>query len=336
MGKWLARCMLLACLSSLPLAAAAEPIKLKLSYYTSDREILYRTGVKPFVDHVNAEANGLLEIETFTSGSLGKSYPGQAKLVLDGIADIAFVNPALTPERFPDDTVIELPGLFNDVREASLTYTRLLAAGALRGYEDYFVIGAFGGGPQSIHTRAEVSSLVDLQGKKIRAANRTEAAVLKALGMAPVVVPINQTAEAMARGIVDGATAPPMILNDFGIARVANHHYFIRLGFAPIMILMNGRKFASLPPPGQHLVRRFGGEWLAAYFARVFEAENNVLTAQFNSDPRRTVVIPSPTDLEIAQTTFKALVQAWRDESPGNAALMASLKKEIARLRSTD
>jgi TRAP-type C4-dicarboxylate transport system substrate-binding protein len=97
-------------------------------------------------------------------------------LVLDGGADFAFVNPGLTPEQFPDDGVMELPGLFRDVREASMVYTRLVATGALRGYDDFFVVGAIVGGPQSIHTRPPISSLGDLRGKKIRASNRTEQA----------------------------------------------------------------------------------------------------------------------------------------------------------------
>src|SRR5580692_6041380 len=109
MFKVPARCALFLCamlaFTPLPSPSVAEPIKLKLSYYTSDTEVLYRTAVKPFVDSVNTAANGLVEIESFTSGSIGKSYPGQMQLVLDGIADFALINPALTPERFLDDAV---------------------------------------------------------------------------------------------------------------------------------------------------------------------------------------------------------------------------------------
>ena len=98
MLKALAWCALFS-FSMLPYAAVAEPIKLKLSYFTSDTEVFYRCAVKPFVDRVNAAANGLIEIDAFTSGSLGKSYAGQTQLVLDGVADLAFVNPGLTPEQ---------------------------------------------------------------------------------------------------------------------------------------------------------------------------------------------------------------------------------------------
>jgi TRAP-type C4-dicarboxylate transport system substrate-binding protein len=334
MFKIQARCALFA-FALLPCVAVAEPIKLKLSYYTSDREVIFRTAVKPFVDSVNVAANGLIEIEVFPSGSLGKSYPGQAQLVLDGVADIAFVNPGLTPEQFPDDAVIELPGLFQDVREASTVYTRLLAARALRGYEDFFVVGAIAGGPQSIHTRPPVSSLRDLQGKKIRASNRTESEILKALGMSAEVIAINQTAEAISRGTIDGATVPAVVLVEFGMGRVASYHYFIRLGFAPLMILMNRQKFDSLPKAGQDIIRKFSGEWLVARFAETFGANDDLVMEQLKSDPKRTVTYPSHADRETAQTAFSAVIKQWQGQNPHNYALLKVVETEITKLRST-
>jgi TRAP-type C4-dicarboxylate transport system substrate-binding protein len=333
MFKALARCALLA-FALLPRPAAAEPIKLKLSYFTSDREVIYRTAVKPFVDSVNVAANGLIEIEVFTSGSLGKSYPAQAQLVLDGVADLAFVNPGLTLEQFPDDAVIELPGLFHDVREASLVYTRLVASGALRGYADFFVVGALGGGPQSIHVRPPIASLKDLQGKKVRASNRTEGAVLAALGMSAAVLPINETAEAISRGTVDGATAPAVILVEFGIARVVSYHYFMRLGFAPLMLLMNKKKFDGLPKAGQDIIRKFSGEWLAARFAETFEANNDLVMEQLKSDPRRTVIFPSQPDIDTAQATFRTVIKEWQAKDPHNRELLTVVETEITKLRS--
>lgn len=57
----------------LPFAATAEPIELKLSFYTSAQTDTYRYVVKPFVDGVNAEAKGLLAIKVFPGGALGKA-----------------------------------------------------------------------------------------------------------------------------------------------------------------------------------------------------------------------------------------------------------------------
>src|SRR6478672_4587157 len=73
----------------LPLTATAEPVTLKLSFFTSDRSVAYQTAVKPFVDAVNSEGEGLLKIDVYPSGALGKVQRDLPKQVLDGIADIA-------------------------------------------------------------------------------------------------------------------------------------------------------------------------------------------------------------------------------------------------------
>jgi TRAP-type C4-dicarboxylate transport system substrate-binding protein len=333
MFKALARCALLSFVL-LPGTAIGEPITLKFSYYSSDREVIYLSAVKPFIDGVNAAANGLVEIDAFTSGSLGKSYAGQAQLVLDGVADLAFANPGLTPEQFPDDTVMELPGLFRDVREASIVYTRLVASGALRGYGDFFVVGAVAGGPQSIHTRSPISSLTDLRGKKIRASNRTEGLVLDALGMSAEVLPINATADAISRGDIDGTTVPASMLVNFGISRVTSYHYFLRLGFAPLVVLMNKKKFDGLPKAVQDIIRKFSGDGFAARFAETFVADNDRVMEQFKSDPERSVIFPPQRDLDAAQVIFRSVIDEWEAESPRNRELLTAAEGEIAKLRS--
>ena len=59
MFKTLARCALL-WLALVPAASAAEPIKLKMAYFSSDRTTTYLAAIKPFVDSVNAEAADLV------------------------------------------------------------------------------------------------------------------------------------------------------------------------------------------------------------------------------------------------------------------------------------
>jgi TRAP-type C4-dicarboxylate transport system substrate-binding protein len=118
-----ARWALMACIL-LPAAAAAEPVKLKLAFFTSDRISLYVDMIRPFVDAVNNEAPDQLQIEVYSSGVLGKAPAQQAQLVLDGVADIALVIPGAT-DRFPDNAVVEMPGLFRGLREATMTFTAL-------------------------------------------------------------------------------------------------------------------------------------------------------------------------------------------------------------------
>ena len=328
----LARCAVFS-FALFPWTALAEPIKLKMAYFSSDREQAYTIAIKPFADAVNLAAKGIIEIEVHTSGTLGRNFAQQAQLVLDGIADIAWVNPGLTTELFPDNTVIQFPGVFRDAREATFVYTRVVASGLMRGFEKFFVIAALGTEPLSIHLRTPVTSLKDLNGKKIRANNPTEGAVLKALGMIPEVLPINQTTDAIGRGVIDGATSRPGTLSGFGIARATSHHYFLGLGAAPLLILMNRKKFDSLPQAGQDAIRKHSGEWMAAQYVNGYDATNNPIFEQLKSDPKRTVVFPSQADLRTAEAAYKVIIEEWLGRDPRNRELFNMVEMELAKLR---
>jgi TRAP-type C4-dicarboxylate transport system substrate-binding protein len=335
MFKPLMRCAVIA-FALAPVASAAEPIKLRLAFFSSDRANVYLAAIKPFVDAVNGEAKGLIDIEVHFSGALGKSQAEQAQLVLDGKADIAFVTPGLTPDQFPDNTVVELPGLYRDMREATLVYTRLTAADALRGYEDFFVVGAFTSEPQSIHTRRRVMSLDDLKGMKIRANNPMQAETLAKLGMVPVIMPLNQIANAISAGIIDGAPMTQTILFEFGISRVATYHFFLGIGGSPLAVLMNRKRFESLPARAQEIIRKHSGEWTAERFIKNFDVVNVQMMEQLKSDPKRAVVIPSKSDMEKAAAAFKAVTDEAMDKSPHSRELLRAAKSEITKLRASE
>ncbi len=158
----------------LSFAAAAEPITLKLSFFSSDRSLLYLVGPKPFVDAVNAEGRGRVRIEPYFSNRLG-GPEHLSQLIRDGTVDIGFEVPSYERAVFPDVGIIELPGLYRDAAEATQVFSQLVEAGALRGFSDFYVIGAFAGEPESIHARPPVVSLADLKGKRIRVNNEIEA-----------------------------------------------------------------------------------------------------------------------------------------------------------------
>lgn len=203
MFKTLMRCAVIA-LALAPVASAAEPIKLRLAFFSSDRANVYLAAIKPFVGVVNGEAKGLIDIEVHFSGALGKLQAEQAQLVVDGKADIAFVTPGLTPDQFPDNTVVELPGLYRDMREATLVYTRL------------------------------------------------------------------------------------------------------------------------------------SGEWTAERFIKNFDVVNVQMMEQLKSDPKRTVVFPSKSDMERADAAFRAVTDEAMDKSPHSRELLRAAKSEIAKLRASE
>jgi TRAP-type C4-dicarboxylate transport system substrate-binding protein len=317
----------------LPFAAIGAPIKLKLAYYSSDQARSYRMAVKIFVDSVNADEKGGLTIETYPGGVLGKDSAQQAQLVRDGTADIAYVVLGTAASQFRDHEVMELPGLFRDMREATWVNTSLVASGTMEAYRDFFVIASLATEPEGIHTRVPIASLDDLRGKRIRANNPIEASALALLGMSPVVLPIGKTPEAISRGTIDGAATALGPLIDFGLGRVVTHHYFLRLGPSVRSILMNRAKFDSLPKAGQDVIRKYSGAWLTQRFVDEDELYNTGLIEQLKSDPLRTVIFPSQSEVEVAKDAFRAVRAEWADASPHHRLLLSTVEAEILKFR---
>jgi TRAP-type C4-dicarboxylate transport system substrate-binding protein len=314
-------------------AAIADPITLKLSFFTSDQSVAYQAAVKPFVDAINNDGNGLLHIDVYLSGSLGKVQNELPQLVLDGKTDIAFIVPGQNPERFRDTAAIEMSGLFRDAREASLVYTRLIGGHALPGYDVFYVIGAYGTAPEIINSRRTLTALADLKGQKIRVNNLMEAAGLAKLGALPVVLAFNATSAAISGGQIDGATAPPAQLFDVGIGRLTTFHYLLPTSTAPLALVMNRKVFDGLPASAKALIRKYSGEWAANQFSKVYEKFNEQGLEQLKTDSRRIVVVPSTVDLKTANDVFKSVIEDWTAEGQQNRVLASLVQAELGILR---
>jgi len=319
----------------LPPAASAGTAKLKFAFFSSDREFAFRGVVKAFADAVNVAADGAVEIELYPGGVLERNYAKQAQLVLSGEADIAWAQPALTPDLFPDNGVMELPGLFRDLREAALVHTRLAQGGVLRGYDQFVVVGALATNPLVIHTRMPAFSLDDLAHKRIRSSSRTEGMVLKALGMVPYEVPITETSGALNRGMIDGATAALEAFADFGISRFTQYHYMLGLGCVPLLVVMNKRKFDELSEPVQNLIRRHGGDWMAARYVATAGAYNAEVLQRLKSDPRRSAIEPTAAERARAALAFEATIRDWTSADPRRRQLLERVQAELAILRAS-
>jgi TRAP-type C4-dicarboxylate transport system substrate-binding protein len=331
MIRWIA----LTLLTLTPLAARAEPITVKLSFYTSDRSSIYQNSIKPFVDAVNRDGKGLIEIKVEFSSAITRLHAQMPQLVADGKIEMAHIVPGLSPTKFGDTAVMELPGLYRDSREAGLVFIRLIQRGVLKGYEDFFVVGGFVSEPENIHSRKPIASINDLKGLTIRTNNQIEADVLKKLGAMPQLIAINKTTDAVSSGKVDGATFPPSMLFEFGVGRVTKYHYMIQLGGAPTVLVMNRKKFESLSTKAQAIIRKYSGQWLVDQSATSMEALDKKVLAELEADPRRKVVFPSPSDLASARGVFASVTEEWVAQNPHNRELLELVRAEIAKLRSS-
>jgi TRAP-type C4-dicarboxylate transport system substrate-binding protein len=331
MFKWFWHSIALGALL-LPAGAQAQPAKLKFAVFIPDAPVVQEV-FRPFAENVNRDGKGLVEVEVFANGALGRNPLQQAQMVRDGVADMAWVILPQARGLFRETEVLELPGLFRDVVEASTVSSRMLTKGHLKGFEEFFPVGLVGTGPMSLHSRGQIKSLADLRGKKIRAAGPMESATITAMGAAPVGLTINEVIEAVGRGNVDAVTSLPSMLFDLGFNQVTNTHYFIRMGNLPMAVLMNRKKFDSLPREAQDVIRKYSGEWLATRFNQSQGPYYEALIKQLRADPKRTVVVPNEAEFAAIQTQFKPVIQEWAGRSPRNQELLKLLEQEIALVR---
>jgi TRAP-type C4-dicarboxylate transport system substrate-binding protein len=312
--------------------AVADPIDLKFSFFTSDNSEIYQGSIKPFVDGVNADGRGLIHITVYFSGAISNSQPQQPQLVSEGKADLAYVVPGQTPERFADTAAMGLPGLFPDAATGSRVYLTLARNGTLTGYRDYYVIGANLAGPESIHSRKRISSLADLKGLTVRVNNPVEASVMQHLGAVPVLLPINKTTDAMSSGSIDAATFPPSMLFEFGIGRVATYHYMMKLGCVPLALVMNRQKFDSLPNEARAIIRKYSGDWLDDISAKNLDELDQRVLHELEADPRRTVVFPGAADEEKLRAVYTDVTDEYANMSNHNLDVLARARAELGKI----
>ena len=121
---------------------------------------------------------------------------------------------------------------------------------------------------------------------------------------------------------------------DFGVGRVATHHY---------MLLSAHRHHHSDEPQkirksskeNQATIRQYSGEWLAARIVEGYAPYNkrNRGTTEIRSGARGGH--PQQADIRRSRNAFKAARTEWAELSPHNRQLLNAAEAELRQLRST-
>ena len=157
--------------------------------------------------------------------------------------------------------------------------------------------------------------------------NDFEAQLLTKLGAKSQFIPLNRAADAISAGRIDAAVVPPAPMIEFGIGRVASHHYLLPTSCVPQALLMNRKRFESLPGDVQAIIREHSGNWFVDNYNRINEAASARVLNQLKSDSRRTVAVPSAADMNTVDTAAEAIVAAL----PPRAATTPSLSRPPVR-----
>lgn len=289
--------------------------------------------IVPFAKDVSEASGGALKIDIFAGGTLGRNPLQQLKLVLDGVADIAWAIPGYTPGRFDDTEVVELPFMINSAREGALGLSRLHAKGLLRGFEDLKVLAIGTTAVFNFHGKSPIKSLADLRGKKTRASSSQAAKLIQALGGVPVQMGAPQVAESLARGVLDLSLNDWSFVATFRLDEVADHHLAVPMGSTAIMVMMLKSKYDALPPKAKAALDRYAGEPLALRFASAMDtAANEAIERSAKAGKGSMVSVPAAGQAAWRKLT-DPVTAAWRSAKPGNERVYQAFAEEMSRVR---
>lgn len=277
-NRWvmIALALTLACLPLGPATAQTKPIELKFSSWVSTVHG-HHTGVMvPWAKMIEEKSGGRLKVTIFPGSTLGKPAD-HFDMVKDGVADLGFIAPGYTPGRFPLISAVELPLLFKTSKGGSLAVWSL--------FDKYFkaelagvkVLWIWVVPPGHFHfAKKPVRVLEDLAGLKIRAGTPMLGNMVKALGGTPVNLAAPETYNALERGVVDGTIFPWEAIYSFNLAEVLRYHTVVDLWVAPLITLMNQKRYDSLPPDLRQVIDGLSGVWAAEFTGTIWDQNENL------------------------------------------------------------
>lgn len=255
--------------SSLAFPTPAAAAQLSLATFVPERSPTVAEVFTPWVAWFNKETAGETTIKIFAGGTLGRNPKAQPKLVRDGVADITVMVPSYYAGVYTDLDIFELPGLARSVKEGSESAWALYKAGKIKGFEEFKVVAMYTSGPYAIHSKELLGNVAALKGKKVRVTGEVQTAIASTLGMTPQDISALEMAEAIDRGLIDGAVADWSVARTFKLMEVTKHHFDTRLGVLPFVVVMNKKVYDKLPPKSKAAVDA-SGERLVALQSEVY------------------------------------------------------------------
>ena len=291
--------------------AEDKPIKLTYAFFAPARTFPGKQ-MAHWAEEIEKRTNGLVTVQTFPGSTLlgaRDMYDG----VLRGVADIGLGSPSYDPGRFPLTSGVALPVNFPNATVASLTLLDLMMEFKPAEYDKFKIITMFTTEPGHIQSRDPVENLENLKGMKLRAAG-TGVPVLKALGAAPVGMPMPQVPESVQTGVIDGTMTSREVLKDFKLAELLHHVTEYPTVVVTFAAVMDKKKWDALPENVQKVIDDLSREM--AVWTGQYHDKQNVGEALAWAQKNHNLQIHTLSDAEKAlwDARLAPMVQAWQTE----------------------
>ncbi|WP_160000274.1 TRAP transporter substrate-binding protein [Roseomonas sp. 18066] len=323
----------------LPRAARADEVTLRLHHFLPAVSNVHRNFLLPWSRKVEEASNGRLKIRIFPSMQLGGAPPQLFDQARDGVADIAWTLPGYTPGRFPRIEVLELPFIANRSGLANAKATQEFAQKHLAAeFAEVHPLCFWSHDGGLIHAKRPVRQLSDLHGMKLRFPTRQAGEALRALGAAPIGMPVPQVAEALSQGVLDGAVVPWEVVPSIKLQELVRNHTSFpgnpTFYTASNVLAMNKAKYQSLPADLRAVLDAQSGEAAAALVGAMLD-EQAVAVAEMTRRRGNSLIELEPEEAARWRAACQPVTEAWATQGAARgfdaAALLADARATFAR-----
>ncbi|PLC55599.1 ABC transporter substrate-binding protein [Pollutimonas nitritireducens] len=245
-------------------AAAEKPIQLTFSTYLPPSYEYVWKPIEKFVETVHKESNGRVKINVFHSGQLFDGYEELAALSR-GDVDMVNMTGTYLSGTMPALNIFTLPFLFQDVPHLRRALNEgLLDLGItkdLKEQHDTVILGIAPFDPYEFYTREKpILSVDDFKGKVWATTGSLDARALQLMGGSPTGMPSSELYLAFDRGVIDGTPRPLLTGIGRSLYEVTKHLSLANFGVDTSILSINRKKWDSLPPDIQEILRKAAKE----------------------------------------------------------------------------
>ena len=297
-------------------AAAQDKITLRLAESLPQGHVIHELVAKPFMELVTKATNGQVIFQHYPAEQLGKAKD-MAQLTAVGVADISYIVPSYSSDKFPLTAVAELPGVFETECQGSLAFYKISHNGGILETKEFgpnqlrpLATIALPAYQLQLSTSREVKTAKDLEGLKIRTTGGAMDLMMRSIGGVPVRMAAPEIYESLTRGTLDGVifSYQSSVSYDFG-KLLKSGTEGLNFGTAIFTYSIGETKFKSLPPNVQKALVE-AGEQVTREGCKRFEDGEKAATEKIKSQGMK-VISFSDEDKRQFDTAFKAVTEDW-------------------------
>jgi len=191
-------------------ASAQEKIALRLADTLPNGHVIHELAGKPFAELVTKLTNGQVQFQHFPAEQLGKAKD-MAQLTVAGVADVAYIVPSYSSDKYPLTAAAELPGIFETQCQGSMAYYKISHNGGILETKEFLPNGlrplvtiALPAYQIQLGNPRPINSAADLAGLKIRTAGGAMDLMMRAIKGVPVRMAAPEIYESITRNTIDG------------------------------------------------------------------------------------------------------------------------------------